>query len=150
MPYTLITKAVLVAAFLMPNRGERVSVQKPPAVEADEFKSAKWDELTRGRDFAPSDAPTLALLCQWHKIVAQATDELDGFGSQTAYQNDVGDLKSFPQIQTLKTASAEIRQLNKQLGVADTHEEATGGSNRTNVLHLVSGRHEKRRAVSQG
>lgn len=127
-----------------------MTIRKPPAVEADEFKSAKWDELTRGRDFAPSDAPTLALLCQWHKIVAQATDELDGFGSQTAYQNDVGDLKSFPQIQTLKTASAEIRQLNKQLGIADTHEEAAGGSRSATVLRLVSGRHEKRRAAAQG
>ena len=145
MPYTLITKAVLVAAFLMPNRGERVSVQKPPAVEADEFKSAKWDELTRGRDFAPSDAPTLALLCQWHKIVAQATDELDGFGSQTAYQNDVGDLKPFPQIQTLKTASAEIRQLNKQLGIADGHEgEGDGRKDRGTVLQLVSDRRKAR------
>lgn len=42
-------------------------------------------------------------------------DELDSFGEQTAYQNDMGNLKSFPQIATLKTASAEIRQLNKQL-----------------------------------
>ena len=120
-------------------------LKKPPAVEADEFKSAKWDELTRGRDFSPSDAPTLALLCQWHKIVAQATDELDSFGSQTAYRNDLGDLKSFPQIQTLKTASAEIRQLNKQLGIADGHEgEGDGARKQGTVLQLVSDRRKAR------
>lgn len=93
--------------------------EKPPGIANDQFKSAKWDELTAGRDFATSDIPALALLCQWHKLAQQAMDELDGFGSQTAYQNDVGDLKSFPQIATLKTCSAEIRQLNKQLGIAD-------------------------------
>ena len=142
---TIVWGHTRVAAIFMSNRGEGVPIQKPPAVEADEFKSAKWDELTRGRDFAPSDAPTLALLCQWHKIVAQATDELDGFGSQTAYQNDVGDLKPFPQIQTLKTASAEIRQLNKQLGIADGHEgEGDGRKDRGTVLQLVSDRRKAR------
>ena len=96
---------------------------KPPGIESDAFKSAKWDEITAGRDFAPSDAPTLALLCQWHKVAQQAMDELDEFGNQTAYQNNIGDLKQFPQIGTLKTCSAEIRQLNKQLGICDEHDE---------------------------
>ena len=48
---------------------------KPPNIANDEFKSAKWDELTAGRDFAPSDAPALSLLCQWHKLAQQAQDE---------------------------------------------------------------------------
>lgn len=91
-----------------------MAISKPPGIESDAFKSAKWDELTAGRDFAPSDAPALSLLCQWHKLAQQAQDELDNFGSQTAYQNDVGDLKAFPQIGTLKTCSAEIRHLNKR------------------------------------
>jgi hypothetical protein len=55
--------------------------------------------------------------------VQQAQDELDNFGSNTAYTNDVGDLKAFPQIATLKTASGEIRQINKQLGICDSVEE---------------------------
>lgn len=123
---------------------------KPESVAADEFKSAKWDELTRGRRFERSDAPALALLCQWHKVAQQAMDELDSFGGNTAYQNDVGDLKAFPQIGTLKTASAEIRQLNKQLGIVDQREpeqEATTGAG--NVLMLVAGnRAAKRRAAA--
>lgn len=125
-------------------------LEKPESVAADEFKSAKWNELTRGRRFEQSDAPALALLCQWHKVAQQAMDELDSFGGNTAYQNDVGDLKAFPQIGTLKTASAEIRQLNKQLGIVDQREpeqEATTGAG--NVLMLVAGnRAAKRRAAA--
>lgn len=120
-------------------------LEKPPAVSCDPFKSSKWDELTRGRTFAPSDAPALALLCQWYKIVAQATDELDSFGEQTAYSNKMGDIKAFPQIGTLKTASAEIRQLNKQLGICDAREAADdGGPGRATVLSLVSERRKAR------
>lgn len=124
-------------------------VPKPAAVEADPFKSAKWDELTAGRSFRPSDAPALALLCQWYKIADAAMGELDGFGGQTAYQNDMGDLRQFPQIGTLKTASAEIRQLNKQLGINDEADggEAVGGGS---VLTLVQGNRKDRRARATG
>lgn len=124
-------------------------LQKPPEVAADEFKSAKWDELTAGRRFGASDAPALAILCQWHKIARAAMDELDGFGGQTAYSNDAGELRQFPQIQTLKTASAEIRQINRQLGISDGSEaeEHHGGSN---VLSIVSGRRAERRARAAG
>ena len=78
-----------------------MSLTKPPGVESDAFKSAKWDELTHGRTFTQSDAPALSLLCQWYKIAETAQDELDSFGGQTAYNNDMGDLKAFPQIGTL-------------------------------------------------
>ena len=50
-------------------------LRKPAAVENDPYKSAKWDELTAGRSFAQSDAPTLALLCLWHKVADTAMDE---------------------------------------------------------------------------
>lgn len=121
-----------------------MALQKPPQVENDAFKSAKWDELTEGRDFRRSDAPTLALLCQWHKIAQLAQDELDAFGEQTAYSNRVGDIKAFPQIGTLKTASAEIRQLNKQLGIMD--EVSDHGNDSGSVLQLVIADRKKRAA----
>ena len=121
-----------------------MTLTKPPGIENDQFKSTKWDEITAGRDFAPSDAPTLALLCQWHKVAQQAMDELDSFGSQTAYQNDMGDLKSFPQIGTLKTCSAEIRQLNKQLGICDSHEEGGDDGKQATVLSIVAARRAQR------
>lgn len=73
-------------------------------------------------------------------------DELDSFGEQTAYQNDMGDLKSFPQIATLKTASAEIRQLNKQLGITDGHEGAPDVRNVQTKLFSIAERHEARKA----
>jgi hypothetical protein len=50
---------------------------KPPNIANDPFKSAKWDELTAGRGFTTSDAPALALLCQWYKLAQQAMDELE-------------------------------------------------------------------------
>ena len=78
---------------------------KPPDVESDEFKSAKWDEPTRGCEFAQSDAPALALLCQWYKIAATAKDELDSFGGQTAYANEMG--FSDDQIQRLRSDRAK-------------------------------------------
>lgn len=124
-------------------------VVKPPSIEVDPFKSAKWDELTAGRAFRPSDAPTLAMLCQWHKVAQQAMDELDGFGGQTAYQNDAGELRAFPQIQTLKTASAEIRQLNKQLGIVD-EADAEEGHGEGDVLDFAVERRKKRRARAAG
>lgn len=122
-------------------------LQKPAQVENDAFKSAKWDELTSGRRFEQSDAPAIALLCQWYKIAQLAQDELDNFGEQTAYSNDMGDLKAFPQISTLKTASAEIRQLNKQLGICDNHEgEVDNGGKQGTVLELVQKRRAQRSA----
>ena len=122
-----------------------INLSKPPNIANDEFKSAKWDELTAGRSFTTSDAPALALLCQWYKLAQQAMDELDNFGSQTAYQNDMGDLKAFPQIGTLKQCSNEIRQLNKQLGICDQHEEEPKGE-QANILSIVSAKREARRA----
>ena len=81
---------------------------KPPGIESDPFKSAKWNELTQGREFARSDAPALSLLCHWYKIAETAQEELNNFGGQTAYSNDMGNLKASPQIGTLKTASERL------------------------------------------
>ena len=67
-------------------------------IKADPFESAKKDELTVGRESGSSDAPTIAMLCQWHKAAQQAMDEFDESGGQTAYQNDVGERRTFPQI----------------------------------------------------
>ncbi|NPD30539.1 hypothetical protein HLV37_01405 [Eggerthellaceae bacterium zg-1084] len=80
---------------------------KPDAIASDAFRSAKWDELTAGRDFAESDAPTLALLCQWHAVIARCMDDLDVGGElpAVAYQNDMGDLRAMPQLSTMKQAS---------------------------------------------
>ena len=127
-------------------------LDKPGSVANDPIKSAKWDEITEGRSFTRSDVPALALLCQWHKIVELATDELDRFGEQTAYGNDMGDLKEFPQIGTLKKASAAIRALNKQLGITASHEECEADSQQqpASVLTGFPGARAQRRARATG
>lgn len=125
-----------------------MALTKPASVENDAFKSAKWDEITAGREFRKSDAPTLALLTQWYKIVQQAQDELDNFGSNTAYTNEMGDLKAFPQIATLKTASGEIRQINKQLGVYDSVEEVKTQAP-LSTLEIIQNRRRKKCNVAR-
>lgn len=94
---------------------------KPKSVRENAFKSKKWDEITNGRKFDKSDIPTLEILCSWHAIAHKCMEDLNSSndGIEVAYQNDIGDVKALPQIATLKQASAEIRALNKQLGIND-------------------------------
>lgn len=127
-----------------------MAVDKPASVANDPFKSAKWDELTDGRDFAPSDAPTIALLCAWYQVVDKCMSDIDvGGGVQVAYQNDVGDIKALPQLSTMKQASAEIRQLNKQLGIND---EARPEQEKAPVtpLEVIRAKYKGREAASSG
>lgn len=122
-----------------------MGVTKPQSVARDRYRSAKWDELTRGRDFRPSDAPALTLLVQWYQVVDQCIEDLGSNrdeGIQVAYSNDVGDIRALPQIATMKQASAEIRQLNRQLGINDGRDSEAegGGDGHADVLRLVQGR----------
>ncbi len=88
-------------------------LKKPPGIESDAYKSAKWDELAGKGNFRQSDAPTLALLCQWHAVIERCMEDMDmGDGlPQVAYQNQLGDIKALPQLLTMKRASEEIRAL---------------------------------------
>lgn len=124
-------------------------VPKPASVARDPFKSAKWDELVDGRRFRPSDVPTLTLLVQWHAIVNRCIEDMDEAHGQVAYSNDMSDLKALPQIGIMKQASAEIRALNKQLGIND---EADGGEagGEGDVLTFVTGGRQERRARASG
>lgn len=93
---------------------------KPASVKADPWRSAKWDEITKGRSFSQSDVPALTLLVQWYQVVDRCMEDISATGDvQVAYSNDLGDIKAMPQLSTMKQASAEIRQLNKQLGIND-------------------------------
>ena len=85
-------------------------LEKPPGIESDAYKSAKWDELAGKGSFRQSDAPTLALLCQWHAVIERCMEDMDmGDGlPQVAYQNQLGDIKALPQLLTMKRASEEI------------------------------------------
>lgn len=95
-------------------------ISKPSSIANSAFKSQKWDELTKGRNFSESDIPQITLLCQWYEVIEKCMEDLTyGESIQVAYQNDIGDVKAFPQLATMKQASAEIRALNKQLGIND-------------------------------
>ena len=120
-------------------------VEKPPSIASNEFKSRKWDEITAGRDFLQSDIPTLALLCQWHAVVQRCIEDMDEAGGQVAYQNDMGDLKALPQLSTMKQASAEIRALNKQLGIDDQPQQQLAKQRET-PLYVIKTNREKRSA----
>ena len=124
-------------------------VAKPDSVSSDAFKSAKWDELTAGRDFAASDVPALTLLCQWYAVVERCMEDMDMGGElpQVAYSNDMGDVRALPQLSTMKQASAEIRQLNRQLGICDEARPAQAGKRETRLNIVQFNRIRKARAA---
>lgn len=127
-----------------------MAATKPTSISNNSVMSAKWDEITKDRNFNESDAPTIALLCQWHAVVAKCMDDLDYNGElQIAYQNQIGDIKAMPQLSTMKQASAEIRALNKQLGIDDEAEKETKPTNVRTPLHVIQA-NRKTRAESQG
>lgn len=121
-------------------------LEKPPQVAASEFMSQKWDELTKDRDFKASDAPTLFLLCQWYAVIESCAQDLsrDDDLPRVAYMNTIEDIKSMPQLTTMKQASAEIRALNKQLGINDEHKEEEVGKQKQTVLQILQGKRENR------
>ena len=129
---------------------------KPKSISSDPWRSKKWNEIVRGRQFRPSDVPALTLLVQWYQIVDQCIEDMgSGGGVQVAYSNDMGDLKALPQIGTMKQASAEIRALNKQLGLVDGRDVeggADGGDQdgSADVLRLVQGKRAARRNGTEG
>lgn len=115
-----------------------MAIEKPPSIAQSPYKSAKWDEITEGRNFSQSDAPVIALLCQWYEVVNQCMDDIDiGDTIHVAYENNLGDIREMPQIGTMKKASAEIRALNKQLGINDEVAEKPKEQKRT-PLNVIS------------
>lgn len=124
---------------------------KPANIENDAFRSSKWDELTAGRDFSQADAPTLALLVSWYQVIEQCMDDIGANGGvQVAYQNEMGDIKALPQLSTMKQASAEIRAINKQLGICDEPAKEQDGSKKASVLSLVISDRQKKAARANG
>lgn len=125
-----------------------MALEMPASIKADSFKSAKWEEIVAGRKFSVSDIPTITLLCQWHAVIERCISDLD-MGEElprVAYQNEIGDVKAFPQLATMKQASAEIRALNKQLGISDSVESEQ--PNKITTLQLIQNRRNKKASVS--
>ena len=86
-------------------------LEKPESVAADEFKSAKWDELTRGRRFEQSDAPALALLCQWHKVAQPDAPALALLRQwHKVAQQTMNELEGIPPTRTTQAAPRHHRR----------------------------------------
>ena len=86
-------------AFLLLLEKVAYMLEKPKRIADDEFQSAKWDEITRGRNFKPSDVPNIAMLCQWYAVAETCMNDItDEAGVHVAYTNDVGDVKALPQL----------------------------------------------------
>lgn len=120
-------------------------LKKPPSIKSDDYKSAKWDEITKDRNFKESDIPTLTLLCQWYAVAQRCIDDIDDAQGQVAFMNDMGDLKAFPQIGIMKQASAEIRALNKQLGIND-EVKPSESKKKASVISVVQTKRSNRSA----
>lgn len=119
-------------------------LEKPASIASNEFKSEKWDELTEGRNFQKSDIPILSLLITWYEVLEKCKEDMDYNGElMIAYTNQLGDVKSMPQISTMKTASAEIRALNKQLGINDEVAPETKQSKRTPLNVIMFNRQSR-------
>ena len=131
-----------------------MELKKPYAVESDDYRSRKWDEIVAGREFRQSDVPTLTLLVQWYQVVDQCIEDMSvNGGIQVAFANDLGDIKALPQISTMKQASAEIRALNKQLGINDTAgatEDTEARDGGESYLTVIQGRRAERKSASTG
>lgn len=113
-------------------------ITKPTSIKESEFKSAKWDEITEGRNFKTSDIPALSLLCQWYAVIDKCIKDISINNEvQVAYQNNIGDAKPLPQLSTMKQASAEIRALNKQLGICDGVDEQSDTIIKTSALEII-------------
>ncbi len=109
-------KEVRDAAQAAVHRGRRVQVR-----EADEVARPRLPRI---------DAPTLEVLVEWYSVVRQCIEDRQDASGQVAYANEMGDIRQLPQISTMKTASAEIRALNKQLGIyaTDTRRHSVTGA----------------------
>lgn len=124
-------------------------LRKPASVASNAFKSSKWDEIVDGRDFEVSDIPVLELLCQWYAIADRCMEDMDVNGEiQVAYSNDMNDIKALPQAGLLKQASAEIRAINKQLGICDGRDsrESEKPKVKETKLYVIQANREARSA----
>lgn len=122
-------------------------LDKPPQIKNNAFKSAKWDEIVQGRNFSVSDIPTISLLCQWYAVIEKCMDDITIDDEvRVAYSNDLGDIKALPQLSTMKQASAEIRALNKQLGINDEVGASQTNNHEARVLQVIYGNRKKRSA----
>lgn len=129
-------------------RKRKPRLTKPQTIADNPYKSAKWDELTKSHEFNASQVPMLITLCQWYAVLDRCTSDLEKTGGAVSFINDYGDEKPVPQIGIMKQASAEIRALNKQLGIleepAQETKETTNARKSKTKLEIIQGRRQRK------
>lgn len=120
-------------------------MEKPQTILKSQFMSDKWDEITAGRNYQQRDIPTLELLCEWYAVIERCKQDLTTKDElpRVCFVNDYGDHKAMPQLAVMKHASAEIRALNKQLGINDEVAQVTPKAQITVLETIQSRRREK-------
>lgn len=127
-----------------------MTLEKPDYIADNPVMSAKWDEITDGRDFDKIHQTTIEELCFWYSVRRQCQEDITVDGEiRVAYQNDMGDVKALPQMSTAKQASDQIRQLNKQLGINDQAQKEEN-PNRKTPLYVIQDKRKSRAAHSRG
>ena len=128
-----------------------MALRKPDVIKQDGCKSAKWDEVTKGKSFTSADVPLLTLLCQWYQVQSQCMDDItQGEKMHVFFQDEFGNLKPLPQLDIAKKASGEIRALNKQLGIVDNENNRDIQEKKVTVVNLVQKRREERQSRATG
>lgn len=124
-----------------------MALKIPSSIKNDKWKAAKWREITKGRSFSAQDTPTLTMLVQWYAVLERCISDISEADGDVAYENKLGDLKAMPQINVMKQASAEIRALNKQLGIADGRDVDPGhnATKKSSTLTLITNRRKERK-----
>lgn len=107
-------------------------IKKPDKIAKDEFKSQKWDEITSQREFNESDKAVIEMLCDWYAIFDRCITEItQDDGVRVVYKNSPKTFSALPQIAIMKTASDEIRQINKALEIEDVGDRGESVTNNT-------------------
>jgi hypothetical protein len=103
-----------------------MALTKPNSVADDIFMSNKWDEITASGRFSDADTPLLTLLVQWYAVLNKCmSDVTDNDGElNIVMMDDMGKIQALPQLSVAKNASAEIRALNKQLGIVNKEDQS--------------------------
>ena len=114
---------------------------KPASIRSDPWRSRKWNEIVRGRDPSPSDAPTIELLVSWYQVIEQCMDDIGANGGvQVAYQNDMGDIRALPKLST--------SLLTSQIGTAPKHMCGASEPSRNAIFSSMRVGDEEKDAVA--
>lgn len=126
---------------------EKTFLEPPENVAKNPEKLKKWQELCRVKNLTQKDAPTLELLCEWYAVLSRCISDIAAGGGSIVYKNKLADIKPLPQVAVMKQASAEIRQLTKQLGLDEEKDDEEKAAPPP-VLRLIQSKRKSRAQAS--